>query len=226
MVYFGQPSFTHEEAHNQNHLTRMNKFFSVGLAFFSFLVVAQAKPAISSDGGGAFPGLRDAVVLIIRHAEKPDTGNGLSAMGGQRAQAYVNYFRNLTEGGQSLTPVALFATADSEASHRPRLTLEPLSHALGLKIDSRFKNKKLPELAEELRSHPHGKCILIAWHHGEIPELLHALGADPEKLLPGGKWPGQVFGWMLELHYDHEGHLLPDRTRRINEHLLPDDAGQ
>ena len=41
-------------------------------------------------------GLSDATVLIIRHAEKPPTGAGLSRAGEQRAQAYVQYFKDFT----------------------------------------------------------------------------------------------------------------------------------
>ncbi len=147
-------------------------------------------PAVSKVDGPAAPGLRDAVVLIIRHAEKPEDGFELSPAGQQRAAAYVNYFKNFTVDGQPLKPNYLFATADSEKSHRPRLTLEPLSQAMALKIDNRFKNKDFAELAKEVRSTNHGKCVLIAWHHGEIPELVQALGADPATLLAGRKMAG------------------------------------
>ena len=32
-----------------------------------------------------------------------------------------------------------------------------------------------------------GNCILICWKHGSIPELLSALGANPDELLPEEK---------------------------------------
>lgn len=187
---------------------------------------AQSSPAASVTSSRPSPALRDAVILIIRHAEKPESGVGLSAAGQQRAEAYVNYFQNLALDSQPLKPDYLFATADSKESHRPRLTLEPLSKALGLKIDDRFKNKNFAELADELRSKPHGKRILIAWHHGEIAELAQALDAHPGGLLPEGKWPAEVYCWMLELRYDHDGRLIPGETKRINEHLMPGDANE
>jgi hypothetical protein len=168
--------------------------------------------------------LQNTVILVIRHAEKPDDGDGLSAEGETRARAYVNYFKNFTVGGQPLKLDYLFVAADSKASHRPRLTIEPTSKALVLAIDDRFKNKDFQKLAEEIRSKPHGKTILIAWHHGEIPELLDALGADTDKALPNGKWPEDVFGWLIQLRYDANGQLI--ETKRINENLLPDDSSK
>ena len=39
--------------------------------------------------------LSDATIWIIRHAEKPAAGAGLSSEGQERAKAYVRYFQNL-----------------------------------------------------------------------------------------------------------------------------------
>ena len=118
----------------------------------------------------------------------------------------------------------IFAAADSKESHRPRLTIAPTSQALGLAIDSRFKDKNFQGLANEIRAQPHGRIILIAWHHGEIPSLVHALGGDPATVIPKAKWPEDVFGWVIELRYDACGRLV--ETKRINEKLLPDDLNQ
>jgi hypothetical protein len=168
-----------------------------------------------------YSALKNTVILVIRHAEKPDDGLGLTADGEARARAYADYFKNLAVDGQPLKPDYLFAAADSQGSHRPRLTLEPTSHALGLAIDTRFKSKDVQEIADEVHSKPHGHTILIAWHHGQIPNLLHALGADTRQLVPNDKWPEHVFGWLIVLRYDAEGRLI--EAKRINEKLMPDD---
>jgi hypothetical protein len=203
------------------------KSISVWFGVLAVTLAARAfadPPVVAIAGGEGSPGLRDATVLIIRHAEKPENGFELSPAGQQRAIAYANYFKSFTMDSRAMRPDYLFATADSGSSHRPRLTLEPLAKALGRKIDCRFKNKDFAALAREIRSTDHGKCILIAWHHGEIPELVQALGGDAATLLPGGKWPPQDFNWLLELSYDHEGRLIPSATKRINENLMPGDA--
>jgi hypothetical protein len=168
--------------------------------------------------------LQDAVILIIRHAEKPETGRELSPEGVQRADAYVNYFKKFQIDSRPLKLDGLFTAADSKGSHRPRLTLTPLSQALKLPLDTRFKDKDPQSLANSLQSASHGKHILICWHHGGIPDLLRALGADPVTYLPDGKWPASVYGWLIELRYDHDGRLMAGECRRINEHLMPDDS--
>jgi hypothetical protein len=168
--------------------------------------------------------LKNAVILVIRHAEKPDQGDSLSPAGEARALAYIEYFRHFKIGGQPIKPDYLFATADSSNSRRPRLTIEPVSRELGLTIDSRFKDNQFLALAHEIQGRFHGTNMLICWHHGKIPQLLRALGADPKKLLPNGKWPDDVFGWLIQLRYDENGHLF--ESKRINENLAPADSGK
>jgi broad specificity phosphatase PhoE len=193
------------------------------LIFCGVLALAIATSVFADPPpAGKSGALDNAVILIIRHAEKPDSGDGLSAEGVARAKAYVNYFEKFTLDGQPVKLDYIFAAADSKSSQRPRLTIEPTSQALGLAIDSRFKNKDFQALAAEIQSKPHGKTILIAWHHGEIPDLLGALGADANEVIPQAKWPDNVFGWLIELRYDADGHLI--ETKRINEKLMPDDS--
>lgn len=168
--------------------------------------------------------LKNAVILIIRHAEKPTAGDSLSPAGEARARAYVNYFKNFTIDGQPLKLDYLFATTDSSNSHRPRLTLEPIAKALGIKIDRQFNNNQFQLLAQELQTHPPGTNILICWHHGQIPQLLRALSADPAKLLPNGKWPDDEFSWLIQLRYDENGRLF--ESKRIAENLPPDNPAK
>jgi hypothetical protein len=169
-------------------------------------------------------GPKDAVVLIIRHAEDADSGDGISPLGQERAEAYKNYFLNFTVDSKRQEPAVIFAAKDSKKSHRPRLTMEPFAKAANLKIDTRFGNDKSADLAAELRANQQGKVILICWRHPYIPALLGALGANPESFLPNGKWPGAVFDWIILLSFDQNGHLIPSSSRRTNEHLLPSDS--
>jgi len=169
-------------------------------------------------------GPKGAVVLIIRHAEDGGTGNDLAPRGHERAEAYKNYFLNLTADSKRLEPSVVLAAKDSKQSHRPRLTVEPFAKAAKLKIDTRFGNTQSTELAAELRANQQGKVVLICWRHPYVPDLLRALGANPENFLPHGKWPGSVYDWVILLSYDQDGRLIPASTRRINEHLMPGDA--
>ncbi|WP_114238842.1 flagellar basal body-associated protein FliL [Dyella sp. C9] len=168
-------------------------------------------------------GLRDATVLIVRHAEKPDSGSGLSARGEQRAQAYASYFDPWRDGGDSLLPERLIATRDSKESVRPRLTLTPLSQRLGLPIEQPYADDQVDALADALRKDNHANVVLIAWHHGHIDKLIDALGGKASAITGRKSWPEDVYNWVVVLHFDHHGDLDPSRSRVVVEHLLPGD---
>lgn len=163
-------------------------------------------------------------VLIIRHAEKPKLGTGLTAMGVERASAYVRYFEPFHDGASTLKVTALYAGADSEGSSRPRLTLEPLAAASGMKLNTTVNTKSPDGIVALLHAEAHGKTPLICWRHGQIPTLLKALGASPETLLPGGKWPDETYDWVILLRYDATGHLV--EQRKIKEDLAVNASGE
>lgn len=169
-------------------------------------------------------GPKDSVILIIRHAENGGPGHALAPRGQGRAEAYKNYFLNFTVDSKRLEPNAVFVAKDSKQSHRPRLTVEPFAKAAGLQIDGRFGNNQSADLTADLRANQQGKVILICWRHPYVPDLLRALGANPEGFLPRGKWPGSVYDWVILLSFDQNGRLIPGSSRRINEHLMPGDS--
>lgn len=162
-------------------------------------------------------GLANATVLIVRHAEKDEGGPGLSPAGSRRARAYAEYFRPFSLDGRAVRVDALVATQDSRESRRPRLTLEPLSEASGLAIEQPFKDRDVRDLVRWLGQGAPGRTILIAWHHGKIPKLIHDFGLDPAALLPGGKWPPDVYAWVLLLRFDRNGVIRPGECRLIRE---------
>jgi len=192
-------------------MTFMHRRLFTAILFASTLTFT----AVAQDGP------KDAVVLIIRHAEDADSGDGISPLGEKRAEAYKNYFLNFTVDSKRREPAVIFAAKDSKKSHRPRLTVEPFAKAANLKIDTRFGNNQSAKLAADLRANDHGKVILICWRHPYIPALLGALGANPKTFLPNGKWPGSVYNWVIQLSFDQDGHLIPSSSRRIDEHLMP-----
>jgi len=191
----------------------MRKYLFIAVIYGSaLLVVAEAQE-----------GPKNSVVLIIRHAEDGGIGRSLAPRGEERAEAYKNYFLNFTFDSKRMEPNVIFAAKDSKKSHRPRLTVEPFAKAANLKIDTRFGNDQSADLAADLRANQQG-VILICWRHPYVPPLLRALGAKPEDFLPKGKWPGSVYDWVILLNFDDGGRLIPSSSRRINEHLMPDDS--
>lgn len=195
----------------------MPKLAALITAVVLFCSVALGRPPAGDGPSGT-------TVLIIRHAEKPETGNQLTPAGVRRASAYPAYFAGLRLNGHPVHLDHIFAAADSKGSERPRLTVEPLAAALHMPLDLRFKAKAVDALAADLRSHSYGDTVLICWHHGRIPDLLQALGEDPTALLPTGKWPEGTYDWMIEVGFDRDGHPDPARTKLIHEHLMPGDA--
>lgn len=161
--------------------------------------------------------MANSTVLIIRHAEKnPESGASLTPEGFARASKYAQYFQPFhADDGSVITLNALYAGQDSKSSIRPRLTLEPLSHASRLPLNTEFPTTDPEGLAHALATTQHGDHVLIAWRHGKIPALLKELHADPMRLLPNGVWPDSVYDWVIFLHYDTQGNL--DAQRLIHE---------
>jgi hypothetical protein len=164
-------------------------------------------------------------ILLIRHAEKPKSrSHHLAVSGRARAQAYVIYFQNFPDKSAPLTLDYLFATENTKSSHRPFLTLKPLSQALGLEIQQPYADKDYGKLAEEILSDSKydNSNILICWHHGKILELAAALHA-PAGSLPS-KWNSKAFGWLIHLSYGSNGKF--ETISIINEQLMYNDYGK
>jgi len=161
--------------------------------------------------------LANNTVLIVRHSEKPETGTGLTPVGEARARLYIKYFQPFQKQGLSVRVDCLYAGADSEKSFRPRLTLEPLSNATGMPLHTKVGTKDSEALVLELKTEAHGQHPLVAWRHGDIPALLTAFGASPEKILPKGNWPDDVYDWVIVLSTDADGRL--SSAKLIREQL-------
>ncbi len=167
----------------------------------------------------------ESTVLLVRHAEKPEQGAGLTPEGQRRAVAYVDFFTHYRLGGQPLKVDALFAAKDSEHSMRSRLTLTPLSSALKLPLDTAFEGKDFAALAARLRGGEYkGKTVAVCWKHGEILALAEALGVDPGKLPASAhwptKWPDAEFRWVLQIVRDESGAIDRIRTQCVRNPLL------
>ena len=169
---------------------------------------------------------KNAHIIMIRHAEKPDDGKDpkLSARGEMRARAYVVYFQNLHVTGEAVKLNHLIAAANSPQSRRAHQTLEPLAKEIGLTIHDKHRETDYEALAKVLLEHPkyNDSQILICWHHGEILQLAHALGAPADALPP--RWPEDIYGWLLQLHFDADGTLTVEPVR--NQQLMYDDHGK
>jgi phosphohistidine phosphatase SixA len=139
-----------------------------------------------------------ALVLLMRHAEKPADPNDphLSNQGMTRAEKLAVYIPE-TFGDRQL----LFASATSKHSARSYETLKPLAQKLGVPIDATYADKDYAALATQLLvDHRYaGQRIAIAWHHGRIPAFANALGA-PKGQYPD-PWDPLVFALILKFEW-------------------------
>jgi hypothetical protein len=95
----------------------------------------------------------------------------------------------------------------SKHSNRPVETITPLAAALKLSIDSTIMDDDYAALAKELFSGKYaGKVVLVAWHHGKIPQLATALGAQP----PYTPWPDGQFDRVWRIDYRDGKAVLTD----------------
>jgi broad specificity phosphatase PhoE len=148
--------------------------------------------------------MTNARILLMRHAEK--TGDPmdphLSQDGSARAAKLADYIP-VTFG----TPRFLIATSISKHSMRPIETIKPLSQKIGVPIDATFADQDYGALVSQLFSEPRyadaGTLILVCWHHGNIPSMMHALRAKPGDY--PDPWDAHVFNQILDLTYAGDG---------------------
>jgi hypothetical protein len=154
-------------------------------------------------------------ILLIRHAEKLTDGQThLSPAGFERAKVIASLF-----GGESAPPPHnlpkpdyLFATHASKKSNRPVETISPLSEALKLPISADINDDDYASLAKLLLSGKYaGKVVLVAWHHGKMPEFAEALGATP----PYKPWPDAQFDRVWRIDYRDGKAILTDVPQQL-----------
>ena len=162
-------------------------------------------------------------VLIIRHAEKPPVGEKsvhITERGEMRAKALYQLFEASPNRPDPFSrPDFLFATHNTENSHRPVETATPLAKKLDLPLNDSFRRDMELALSKEVFGDKRyqGKIVLISWHHGAIADLakaLHATNAPKD-------WDGNVFDRVWQITYDDKGNgTCIDRPQQ----LLPGDS--
>ena len=153
--------------------------------------------------------MTNARILLMRHAEKSadPMDPHLSSDGYARAAKLAEYIPD-TLG----VPQFLFATSISKHSVRPIETIDPLSAKIGVPIDSTYADQDYGALASQLLSDQRfadaSSLIVICWHHGNIPSMMHALRAKPGDY--PDPWDADVFNQILVLTYSGDG--VPEVT--------------
>ncbi len=163
-----------------------------------------------------------ARVLIIRHGEKPDQGDGLSPKGFARANALPAFFASNPIATQYGPPAGIFAAAPkaTDGSVRSIQTIMPTAQAFHVNLDTRFTKDDVQQVAYQVLNNPafQGRMVIICWTHETIPALAAALGVLP---MPP-PWKDEVFDRVWQLDYQPTGRILGFRD--FPQHLLPGDS--
>ncbi len=145
-------------------------------------------------------------VVIIRHGEKPDTGDHLNCQGENRALQLPRVLESKF-GVPDRVYVPLMGSGKSQAHARMFETIIPLVVKHQLKVNSEFDTDAGPAIADQL-FRKRG-TILMVWQHEAIPALASALGASNPP-----KWKNKDFDsiWIITykggkatLAFDREG---------------------
>jgi phosphohistidine phosphatase SixA len=138
------------------------------------------------------------MILVMRHAEKPDTSGdpNLSKAGHARAIRLASFIPE-----QFGKPDFIFASAVTAESARPYETVRPLSEVIGIGIDATIADGDYATLADALLTKDTyaDKRVVVCWHHGRIPHLMQSLGAKKGDY--PDKWDETVFNLILEVRF-------------------------
>ena len=118
-------------------------------------------------------------VVIIRHGEKPETGDHLSCQGQNRALLLpAVLFRKFNKPDHIYVPA--MGVGKSNAHVRMFETIVPFAVKYGLDVNSEFQVEGYAAIADRVL----GKngTVLMVWQHDAIPALAAHLGvANPPK---------------------------------------------
>ncbi|ORX55441.1 hypothetical protein BCR36DRAFT_282050 [Piromyces finnis] len=148
-------------------------------------------------------------VMLIRHAEKPASGNDLSAMGWRRAECIRDLFTTNT----TLTPKKIYAQKASKKndetipdSRRQIETVAPLARKLSLTIDNRFTSFEIDELCQDISGLEESDFpVLISWNHEDIKNFLINLGM---KYQIAPTYPSKRYDLIFNIETDINGEVV------------------
>ena len=189
------------------------------------LALLVALPAHSQTANSAQPPgspvHRPALVVLIRHAEKPASGHHLNDAGWARARALAPYLWSHYGAHLAAVYASQVDAAVRSPSYRPQETVAPLVTDLRTKNPAVVFNTSWPRgkeremVADIERAAGHaGKIVLIAWEHGSIPRIAAALDvSDPPQ------WPDRY-----DLIMEVDTSKSPPSCRWIAQMLMPGDT--
>jgi hypothetical protein len=137
-------------------------------------------------------------VILIRHAEKPTTGDTLSPRGFQRADALVRYFSQSNPPFPLKQPIAIYAQRSSDGHHstRPVQTAAPLANSWQVPLYTFFSDKNYADMIDEIDETYNSGLVLICWSHDTLPAIAKKFGVPKPP-----EWPGSNYDWVWVINF-------------------------
>ncbi|KAL1891992.1 hypothetical protein Sste5346_007336 [Sporothrix stenoceras] len=135
-------------------------------------------------------------VYLIRHGEKPDDGNGLSAAGLQRAQCLRTVFG--ASSSYNIGYIMVMTPKSDGKRQRPLDTVQPLATDLGLTVDTSCDRDDESCVKDVVDGYSGSGNILLCWEHDELTNIAEKLGADNVE-----DYPDDSFNLIWTQPYDY-----------------------
>ena len=151
-------------------------------------------------------------VVIIRHGEKPPSGNNLSCTGLNRSLALPAVLDTVT-GIPDYTYVPTIGTGKKKTSGvRMFQTVTPFAVQKDLMVNSQYNETDTAGVAEDVRKKR--GMVLMVWEHSNIPGLARNLG-----VLGNLSWSGKDFGsiWIIDFSKTDSKGKVKDPTMTIEQ---------
>ncbi|KAJ5825270.1 hypothetical protein N7474_002408 [Penicillium riverlandense] len=123
-----------------------------------------------------------STVYLIRHGEKPSSGDGLNSQGEERAQCLVNVFS--TSSSYNIGHIMAQTPQSDGSQQRPYDTVLPLAQSLGLTVDTSCQRDDSDCVQSVVDGYTGAGNILICWEHDALTDIVSALGDDDAPSYP------------------------------------------
>ncbi len=130
-------------------------------------------------------------IVIVRHGEKPKSGDNLSCQGQNRALQLPAVLHKKF-GVPDYTYVPSLSLGEETKHSRMFQTVTPFAIKYNLKINTSFGEKQTGNVAKELKKKT--GTVLLVWEHSVIHDIAKSLGIENPP-----KWHGKDFDsiWII-----------------------------
>lgn len=137
----------------------------------------------------------DLQVLIIRHGEKPHSGENLTCQGENRARQIPAVLERKFVKIASIYVPTVVSRGNKTLHARMFQTATPVAVRNGLEINSQFSANDTDPVARSVRERK--GTVLLVWNHTSIAKLAQSLGVSTPA------WQDADFDSILVIRYPH-----------------------